>query len=285
MFAIINACKFEKTHHLAYVSAHPDDCSLFLGDKYYYDLLNGDSVVFILLTAGDAGLGLNALYDFNNEAYYLARQKGYIQSIIWAADAVVKTGDDGKSILTFSNYNLDTSTIFGTTSHLIQTFSYKNAKVYIFNLPDGLKYGDSNQSLKKFKNNDFKNLSSIDCLSTYNNWEDLAASINYIFKQHKISEIYTHDYDSLININDHSDHYVTGDLVLEAAPDSTIINFHLGYHSAKLESNVNIKERDIKKFLFSANAISLENYGAGSPFDEWHLQFLDKFYARTLLKI
>ena len=66
--------------------AHPDDWQLFMNPNAYHDAQNASNkVVFIYLTAGDAGAGLGN--GGRSQPYYLARENGAKLSVRFIADA------------------------------------------------------------------------------------------------------------------------------------------------------------------------------------------------------
>ena len=69
-----------------YFGAHPDDWQLFMNPNAYYDVQKpSNRVVFIYVTAGDAGLGLGN--GGRAQPYYLARENGAKLSVKFMADA------------------------------------------------------------------------------------------------------------------------------------------------------------------------------------------------------
>ena len=277
------SCDSKTKRSILCFAAHPDDWQLFVGNEIYHHLQAEDSLTFILLTSGDASLGTAALPD-KTTPFYKAREKGFINAVIWACDGKLQSGFDGKSTLPLQDYTLSEVSIQGKISHQIKVFSYKNSTSYLLYLSDGLKDGRAEQSLLQFKNGKVDTLWAIDSSTYYVDWEDLVLSIQAITALHHIDKSYLPETLVSINPEDHSDHYLTGDLAMEATKDSIEMVLYQGYHIKDLEVNLEPSERDLKKFLFSANAIALEEYGGISPFDEWHHKFLDKNYFRFYQK-
>src|SRR4030095_10435487 len=68
-----------------YFGAHPDDWQLFMNPNAYYDVqMPSNKVVFVYVTAGDAGLGLGN--GGRAQPYYLARENGAKVSDKFMAD-------------------------------------------------------------------------------------------------------------------------------------------------------------------------------------------------------
>src|SRR5690349_21191295 len=77
----------ENTNRVAfYFGAHPDDWQLFMNPNAYYDVQRpSNKVVFVYVTAGDAGVGLGN--GGRAQPYYLARENGGKLSAKFMADA------------------------------------------------------------------------------------------------------------------------------------------------------------------------------------------------------
>jgi hypothetical protein len=69
-----------------YFAAHEDDWQLFMNPNAYHDVQRPSTkVVFVYLTAGDAGAGLGNAG--RSQPYYLARENGAKLSVRFMADA------------------------------------------------------------------------------------------------------------------------------------------------------------------------------------------------------
>src|SRR6266487_1516572 len=69
-----------------YFGAHLDDWQLFMNPNAYYDVQKpSNKVVFVYVTAGDAGVGLGN--GGRSQPYYLARENGAKRSVKFMADA------------------------------------------------------------------------------------------------------------------------------------------------------------------------------------------------------
>src|SRR5262245_19916962 len=90
--AEITAVSAANTNTVAfYFGAHPDDWQLFMNPNAYYDVQKpSNKVVFVYVTAGDAGLGLGN--GERSQPYYLARENGAKLSVKFMADAAKAPG-------------------------------------------------------------------------------------------------------------------------------------------------------------------------------------------------
>ena len=180
-----------------YVVAHADDWQLFMHPTVYADLVATDcKVVFIITTAGDAGMGDN---------YWPAREEGLKSSIRFClAPHSVLSESSGKK--TFNN-------------HSVHYWSVNNTTSYFLRLPDGNLDGSAFssrnfQSLARFKSGEINAVNSIDNATTYHNWKEFINSVDSIISMEKrdLSNGWIHylNPDETINPGDHSDHVMTG---------------------------------------------------------------------------
>src|SRR5688572_22592091 len=99
-----------------YFSAHEDDWQLFMNPNAYHDVHRpATKVVFVYLTAGDAGAGLgNAEHA---EPYYKARENGAKLSVSFMVDAKSRPGIPVSSAASFSGHPLVKWTYKNTVSY------------------------------------------------------------------------------------------------------------------------------------------------------------------------
>jgi hypothetical protein len=102
-----------------FLSAHPDDFLLFNNPSF--DAAADARMIYIFVTAGDAGLGAGPA----NAPYYLAREAGAIRSIRFMADAA----RPWQEAATPSNVTVN--------GHSIYKYSYRSSVAYFLRLPDG----------------------------------------------------------------------------------------------------------------------------------------------------
>ena len=75
-----------------YFAAHEDDWQLFMNPSAFQDVINGAAkTVFVHLTAGDAGLGIDL--GGRKHPFYLARENGAEAAIRFMADADAVPGE------------------------------------------------------------------------------------------------------------------------------------------------------------------------------------------------
>jgi hypothetical protein len=201
-----------------YIVAHADDWQLFMQPLAYKDILSKNKVVFIITTAGDAGMA---------ESYWRAREEGLKSSIRFC-------------IASFTACN-ESSGIIKLNEHSINYWSVNNIKCYFLRLPDGNLNGSgyekhAHQSLPKFKSSGINFITAVDDTTSYKNWFDLCNTLQAII-QHESSNNSTVwinylNPDPNLNPNDHADHKATGEAI-QAIP--LISNFNqalfVGYNS------------------------------------------------------
>jgi GlcNAc-PI de-N-acetylase len=180
-----------------YIVAHADDWQLFMHPHVYNDLIAPDcKVIFIITTAGDAGLG---------EKYWAAREEGSKSSIRFClAPLFVLSESNGRK-----EFN----------SHAVHYWSINNTTSYFLRLPDGNLDGSgfeacNFQSLFKLKSGQVNAITAIDNSATYSNWLEVVTTIESMisFESRGLSNIWIHylNPDIAINRGDHPDHFTTG---------------------------------------------------------------------------
>lgn len=183
-----------------YIVAHADDWQLFMCPNVYNDLAAPDcKVIFIITTAGDAGMGTK---------FWLAREEGLKSSIRFCiAPYAAKKESVGER--EFGN-------------HTISFCELNNTITYFLRLPDGNLDGKgfsacNFQSLSQFKSGQINSISAIDNSAAYQSWSDLVSLLESIvaFERKSFSNTYVHYINphTGINPNDHPDHIATGNLV------------------------------------------------------------------------
>ncbi len=265
-----------------YFAAHPDDWQLFIGEQAWENLRDTThQVVFVLSTAGDAAMGISAA-DTANMPYYKARERGFIHSVQWAAEGDLQADSTGKATLPLLPYTLKDETING---HVVRSFSYKNAKAYLFYLPDGFPDGGYTWSLQKLKQGEIDEMPSIDSATVYTSWDDLRTTLTKLVEQH-LSENQNVTFnlaerDTTLNPGDHSDHWYTSLIADEAtqALEGTR-RYFIEYHTASLDTNLSKPQIAIKQFLFSPCALSKEDAGYVTPWEPHHLAWTYRSYFR-----
>ena len=123
-----------------YFGAHPDDWQLFMNPNAYYDVQKpSNKVVFVYVTAGDAGVGLGT--GGRSQPYYLARENGAKLSVRFMADAAKAP-------------EIPVDSVASVAGHPVKRWLYRNTVSYFMRLPDGSPQGTgyvatAEQSLKR----------------------------------------------------------------------------------------------------------------------------------------
>lgn len=232
-----------------YFSAHPDDFVLFMNP--HRDVTQPDTrVVFIFLTAGDAGEGTGP----RTAPYYLARENGAFRAVRFMADS--------------ENTNVETPTTSTVTlnGHPLHMITYKNTATFFLRLPDGAGEGSGYPihgwaSLMKLKTGEAPTITAVDGSTTYRSWSDLVKTMVEIVRNRSSGTptvwLDTHEFNEKINPRDHSDHRATGyaaTAVRSNLPCAGIV-YHVGYSNSGL---VNLELSDIE-----TRSGSFANYTSG----------------------
>jgi hypothetical protein len=180
-----------------YIVAHADDWQLF----FYPDLAkefhtSNCKVVFIITTAGDAGMG---------EHFWQAREEGSKSSIRFCL-APFSAIEETVGLRTVNGHAINCSVINNTTS-------------YFLRLPDGNLDGSGFAStgyntLATFERGKTTHIETVDGGAVYNGWLDLVSTIEsiiHIETEKKIVAVLNYlNPCQLSNPNDHADHASTG---------------------------------------------------------------------------
>ncbi len=289
----IIACDEQKSAYqrlAIYGSAHPDDWQLFMGEQAWKDIQDSTvKTVFLLTTAGDAAMGLKS-DGGATMPYYLARERGYINSLLWADQGFINVDKNGRSLNPIETYLLDTVEV---NNKAIKKIELQKSTAYLLYLPDGFPEGSYTWSLQKLKEGGIESMPAIDSSAVYTTWYELRDMVAAIIQRESEGiyqlDIHLAEQDTALNPDDHSDHLFTSKLVTEAIVSigydkqkTTTFNYYREYHTAKLDSNLTAEEIKIKQYLFSANALSKEMAGYPSPWDTVHLPWTTRSYFRSI---
>jgi LmbE family N-acetylglucosaminyl deacetylase len=271
-------CGAENTNIVAfYFGAHPDDWQLFMNPNAYYDVQKpSNKVVFVYVTAGDAGAGLGN--GERSQPYYLARENGAKFSGRFLADVA-------KAPVT------PVDSVASVAGHRIKRWQYRNTVSYFLRLPDGSPQGTgyvttAQQSLKRLQEGALRTMTSIDNSTTYQDWPDLIKTLRKLIDDERgtATNVWVHIPDTNIekNIGDHADHQHMAQGVLEAIAERPWINkaLYLNYVTANMEENMTSAEREIEIGTFAALATGLTALDHPSPWDRLHRSWLSRHYFR-----
>jgi LmbE family N-acetylglucosaminyl deacetylase len=260
-----------------YFGAHPDDWQLFMNPNAYYDVQKpSNKVVFVYVTAGDAGLGLGT--GGRSLPYYLARENGAKLSVKFMADAAKAP-------------EIPVDSVASVSGHAIKRWLYGNTVSYFMRLPDGSPQGTgyvatAEQSLKRLHERTIPAMTAIDDSTTYQSWSDLRTTLRKLIDHERgtATNVWVNIPDTNIekNVGDHADHQHMAQGVLEAIADLPWINkaLYLDYVTADMKENMNSAEREIEAGTFAALSMGLTALDHPSPWDRLHRSWLSRHYFR-----
>jgi hypothetical protein len=271
-FACINKANAQQQVSFS-VQAHQDDWQLFWVQSMLNELNAGNKMVFVTLTAGDAGNGAGGYC--SPVPYYSAREKGAINSTKYAVDlagAVSSARPD--------------SVRMNINGHSIIKYIYKNSVNYFLRLADGSIAGDgypitANASLKKLKRGLITTMSSVDGTATYNGWQDIVNTLRSIIITEKGTDnqviLHSASLDTLgVNSGDHSDHINTS-LAAQAAVADLLwvgINEYIDYNSPSYPANLTPALHAAAVGVFATNSWGLLENKYVAPFEPGHKAWL-----------
>ena len=262
-----------------YFAAHEDDWQLFMNPDAYDDVHSPTTkVVFVYVTAGDAGAGSGNAG--RSRPYYLARENGAKLSVMFMADGERAPARDETS----------TATVFG---HAVLRWAYRNTVSYFLRLPDGnmdgMGYeGTGWQSLQRLHQAELSSIEAVDGSAIYRGWNDLAATLrDVIANERRTAEavwINIPDPDASRNGSDHSDHRHVAAAVLDAVADMPCINraLYLDYAAAGLAENLTTTEREVKAATFAATALGVNAFDHAGNWDTLHRRLLSRRYVQRI---
>ncbi len=269
--------KLYSQQHVSFsVQAHPDDWQLFMSNAIVKDLNNNDKVVFLTITAGDAGNG--TIGWASPVPYYLARQNGSMLSAKFAADMIggIPTPNPVATVVTVNAHN-------------ITRFIYKNTVNYFLNLPDGSGNGAGNaitgyQSLQRLKEGLIPAINAVDGSATYNSWADLTQTLMQIINNERSGDslvwVYTPSLDLVANNGDHSDHLHSSIAIQDAAANASWVGISefIDYASASLPANLTGQQHADAAAVFSLCVWGMTSARYTGAYDEGHKSWLAMEY-------
>jgi hypothetical protein len=258
-----------------YFAAHEDDWQLFMNPSAFEDVATPTTkAVFIHVTAGDAGLGIDA--GGRKHPFYLARENGAETAIRFMADA------DGIPVAKSAGQ-------MQLNAHPIARVMYKNTVAYFLRLPDGNAEGcgypkTGAQSLKRLASGQIATLSAIDGSTIYRSWDDLVATLRAILRYERAARVQINvaELDAQINPNDHSDHMMTAKAALEAsaALEGARRVHYIGYASSALPDNLNPLQRDMKCAVYAVTLAGVLALDHGASWSHYDQLFVGRSYFR-----
>ncbi len=262
-----------------YFAAHEDDWQLFMGPSAFQDVVNGKAkVVFIHVTAGDAGLGTGQ--GGRKYPYYLAREHGAEAAIhFMAAPDYQPPYRETASRMTFNG-------------HEIYRESYRNTVAYFLRLPDGSPTGSGYQetgyqSLRRLAAGQIASFSAIDGSATYHGWTDLVSTLRAILDYERGNAPFVWlnvaELDQTINPNDHPDHLMTAKAALEAAKALTCARrlYYVDYASARLPENLDSQQRDMQSSVFAVTLAAVQEFDHTTAWHHYDQSFVGRNYFRV----
>lgn len=206
-----------------YVSAHPDDWQLFRGEQAYYDLYAlGVKVVFIYLTAGDAGM---------TNGWWEVREASAVASL--------------RPALVPSPLLIDVRCF---NQHPIVRYRCGNSVSYFLRLADGgrdgLGFAATDNTSLSYLRDVGKPIRAVDGSTEYLSWSDLCLTLQYILEAEAEDIPQEHpwinlpDFDSQYSPGDHADHTATSDAINTFAAGRFNRSFWVGYDTQNRASNL-----------------------------------------------
>jgi hypothetical protein len=261
-----------------YFAAHEDDWQLFMNPSAFEDVANSkNKVVFVHVTAGDAGLGTGD--GGRKHPYYLARENGAETAIRFMADSGERPLERVVRRMSFAG-------------HRVERVIYRNTVSYFLRIPDGHPSGSGfaetgNQSLERLANGQIKTLTAVDGSAVYRGWADLVSTVraivNYERGHARSIQLNVAEQDTALNPNDHSDHRMTAKVALEAAQDIACARrvFYVDYASSKLPENLSAEQREMESSVLAVTAAGILAFDHTSIWARYHRTYLGRNYFRV----
>lgn len=261
-----------------YFSAHQDDWQLFMNPPAFADVRGGGKVVFVHMTAGDAGLGTGN--GGRKQPFYLARENGALGAIRFMADPDWEPPAEPA---------MSSEAVCG---HAILCVRYRNTAAYFLRLPDGSPAGTGYaetgwQSLQRLAEGKIDTLTAIDGAASYRGLSDLIATVRALIERERNgapATLHLPDPDTAINPGDHSDHYLTAKAALDAAQGQSGVErvAHLGYAGMNRPENLSLEDRDRQNAVYAVTLAGLAAGGHPSAWQHYDGEFIGRGYSRIL---
>lgn len=261
-----------------YFAAHEDDWQLFMNPSAFQDVIDGAAkTVFIHVTAGDGGLGTGT--GGRHHPFYLARENGAEQAILFMANADDSPADKSTTRMTFNG-------------HPIYRMNYRNTVGYFLRVPDGNPLGTGYfetgfQSLKRLNDGENNKLTAVDGSTVYRGWSDFVKTIRAIVDHERGSaahvQINIAELNPRINPRDHSDHLMTARAALDAVKDLSCVRrvSYVDYASARLPANLNARQRDMESSVFAVTLAGVLAFDHSTAWHHYDGSFVGRNYFRV----
>lgn len=281
-----------------FIVAHPDDWQLFMGSDAYNTIQEFTpgkeefakrKAVFIYITAGN-------LHDDDDRKscmcidpqnpngphipYWKVREVGANNSIHLAA---CRFGSKGGAPAPYAEPRVDI-----INGHQVINYHYKNTSSYFLRIKAGnFRLWDSNPQMS---------IGTVDSLSTYIDYPDVANTLYYIYKKEmgidvpaKNPSFHFPDWDTTYNPGDHPDHYLSGKAAAQAAKmlsDEWSSCFpehmHVGYDIQNLPENLSTVDVQNKAAITSAYCLSLLDHNAWAEWGGLYQEWCKRDYFRSI---
>jgi LmbE family N-acetylglucosaminyl deacetylase len=253
------------------VVAHQDDWQLFMGDVIERRAAQGDSLIFVYLTAGDDG---------REPAYWQTRERAALAATRVAIGAQASEPVARCSVAVVSSHSITRCTSGRTVS-------------YFFRLPDGQRNGAgftryANQSLRKLRAHTIGSITAIDGSATYRGWDDLLGTVTQLVDgSERAGSVRVHTTDPSVRVNphDHFDHRMAGLLVADARKNRRWTAwYYVGYALGTRAPNRSGDQAREKTALFRAyDAEMIRANPKWSAYAE-HPRFYSECMVRTYVR-
>lgn len=246
-----------------YLGAHQDDWQLFMTPQAHRDLTAARTrVVFVYLTAGDAGI---------EASWRRGRTAGALGSVQFATRQRIEAPVPERA---------------EANGHPVALYPIAHTRSYFLDLPDGNVDGGGfpatgRQSLQRLRAGALPALEtqadSPAFATRYVSWQDLTATLRALLEREGPGEVHLLDPQGAR----HADHRDTGLLARDAIGDAAGYPqaFYEDYAIAERPPNVEGLDLAWKAGLYFAYAqAAFERSGQTHPFDDLHLSFLTRQY-------
>lgn len=242
-----------------FIHAHEDDWQLWESPAASHDYVSGDRLLFVYVTAGDAGSGT---------AYWQAREQAAEASVMQLAGSGLASNGSWVDIC-YTNG--------AQTCHPMWQWTYGTTVSIFMRLPDGGNMGGGFsttgfETLEKLRDGNITNLTTVDGSTTYTSWPDLyltmAAIINTYAPANASTIVHAPDFNRTAQTSqgsicpgcqDHADHLAVGDAVDNATMSTNApwtmqwcIDYALAFGDPRYPVNVDSANYTIKKAIFTA---------------------------------